>query len=90
MAQYSAVSNAVGYRLDNTAPTDISDREGIFSSSGQPDRPRSQPSLVSDRKSCFLRFAVGILLFDYKLCTYNNNNNNNKHENTEMKIPNLS
>ena len=70
MAQYSAVSSAVGYRLDNTAPTDISDREGIFSSSGHPDRPRRQISLLSERKSCFLRFAIELLLFDYKLYTY--------------------
>lgn len=76
MAQYRAVSSAVGYRLDNIAPTDISDMEGIFSSSGHPDRTRRQPSLLSERKQCFLRFAIELLLFDYKFYNYIYNNNN--------------
>jgi hypothetical protein len=53
MARYRAVNNVVGYRLDNTAPTDISDIEGIFSSSGHPDRPRRQPILLSEKKHVF-------------------------------------
>jgi hypothetical protein len=77
MAQYSAASSAVGYSLDNTAPTDISDSDGIYFSSGHPDRPRRQPSLLSERKYFFLRFAIGLLLCDYKLYTYIYNNNRN-------------